>query len=87
MNEPRLSLFCPYCHKKLLISSQHSRCSRCERTYPVVDGIHDFLEASEKETVRFYEDWYREPHKAYNLDGLGRIIKKSPFIGKYDHLD
>lgn len=86
MNELRLALFCPYCHEKLRTSPEYSRCNRCERTYPVVDGIHDFLETSEKETVRFYENWHREPHKAYNLDGLGQIIKKSPFIEKYDHL-
>jgi ubiquinone/menaquinone biosynthesis C-methylase UbiE len=76
-------LVCPFCHVELDLTGGYLRCLKCARDYPLIDSIPVFTAEAEQGDNRFYEDWHREPHGAYNLEGVGQPVKSSPFIIKY----
>jgi ubiquinone/menaquinone biosynthesis C-methylase UbiE len=78
-------LVCPFCHVKLDLTNGYLRCFKCTKDYPLIDSIPVFTAEAEQDANRFYEDWYREPHRAYNLEGVGQPVKSSPFIMKYEY--
>lgn len=78
-----IRLLCPSCHAHLSRDESVLECGGCRRKYHISEGIPNFLKDSEQEAVTFYENWHRDPHKVYNLSGIGRVIKESPFIKKY----
>jgi ubiquinone/menaquinone biosynthesis C-methylase UbiE len=77
-----VNLVCPSC-MELLRHTHNTLLCRCGISYAVIDGIPSFIAASEQEQVSFYEDWHKDPHKAYNLDGVGKPIRLSPFIERH----
>lgn len=78
----QVNLVCPSCRGSL-DQSAHTLSCRCGNSYPVIDGIPSFISASDHEQVSFYEDWHSDHHKAYNLDGVGKRVRKSPFIERH----
>ncbi|GAC1553074.1 MAG: hypothetical protein NVS3B10_15020 [Polyangiales bacterium] len=37
------ALACPSCEGPLVLTAQAAQCARCERTWPRIDGVIDFL--------------------------------------------
>jgi ubiquinone/menaquinone biosynthesis C-methylase UbiE/uncharacterized protein YbaR (Trm112 family) len=75
-----IMLVCPSCFGRLELQEQGYFCPACNHSYPFVDGIPSFLSEPERTLVAFYENWHRDPHKGYNLQGIGKAIKSNPFI-------
>ena len=81
-----IRLVCPFCRGRLDSTKEYLRCNRCKGDYPFIDDIPSFITESEQRTIKFYEDWHKDPHKIYNLEGIGQPIKLNPFIRRYSFL-
>lgn len=84
MNEEKtgclIPLICPSCRIILERSDEGFRCNACKMAYPDIEGVFSLLSESERNIVSFYEDWHQDPHKTYNLQGIGKPIRSHPFV-------
>jgi len=74
---------CPSCLVQLNRAENKLICEWCGKKYEISNGIGIFLPEDERPYASFYDEWYHNPHIAYNTHRIGRLIKSSDFVNKH----
>lgn len=86
-NQQTVQLICIKCSTAIAPNTnQQYECNGCGNKYEIIENIPVIIEETESKFIEYYDSWYKDPHKKYNLEGIGQPLHESVFFKKYEYI-